>query len=210
MKTDAAKEVEMIALRDQGLTFAEIGKRAGTSRQTVQRIVSRAHRLQARKVDAGQCIANLPSAEIPLREFLVANDASTRLTNAMHCNGYDTVGDVLKETESRLLRLPHMGKVSAQELVAILERHGLALRIGGTPGAQADIPVGSIALRDFLFQNNASTRLVQPLINCNHYQTVNDLLQAAERQLLRLPHMGKKLVEELRTILHQHALQLRP
>lgn len=54
MKTNAAKEAEMCALRDQGLTFAEIGKRVGTSRQTAQIVVSRARRAQERLENAQQ------------------------------------------------------------------------------------------------------------------------------------------------------------
>ncbi len=204
----------MCALRDQGLTFSEIAKRMGGSRQTIQIIVSRARNLQKQKEEARQSITNLCVADMPLREFLVANDASTRLINAMRCNGYDTVGDVLKEPESILVRLPHMGKMSARELVTILERCGLALSIEQAPVpqvpiAQAAVPIENIPLCDFLMQNNASTRLVHPLINCNEYKTVSDLLQATERDLLWLPHMGKRLVEQLQSILSKHNLQMK-
>ena len=205
MKTDAAKEAEMCALRDQGLTFAEIGKRLGTSRQTAQIVVSRARRAQERLENAQQTIQSLPPHTMPLQEFLIANNASSRLTNIMYWNRYETVGDVLEETERGLLQLPNMGKVSAQELIAILKKHGLDVQRGSE--AEYHRRARGTLLSALLSVNRVSTQLKYAL---SQYHTVGDLLKATERDLLWLPGMGKKRLDELRTLLQKYGLQLKP
>lgn len=201
-KCSEAMVAQICALRDQGLTYAEIAKRMGTCHQTAQLVVSRVQKRRDRKERAQQSIVSLPAAKMPLEEFLIANDASSRLINIMYGNRYETVGDVLKETEHRLMRLPHMGKVSAQELISILKKNGLEIQ---KPSVADYSRVKSMPLLTFLQCSKASTQLLYALAQ---YHTVGDLLRATECDLLWLPGMGKKRLGELRTLLQKHDLRL--
>ena len=202
----AQRDAEMCALRDQGLTYREIGERLGVCYQTAQRGVSRSQRIQNEREAIERRAKTIPVEEMKLRDFLTLNNAPTRLTNTLiWYSGYDTVADLLQATEKELLTIPWMGKKLLAELRAILQKHKLVLKNAAIQ------PPSNLAqpLRDFLLQNNASPHLFHPLVRCNRYQTLADLLQATEKDLLRLPDIGGKSVQELQTILQMHDLQLR-
>lgn len=128
MQHNLSRDAEMLALRQQGLTFRDIGKRMGVCYQTVQRVLSRAERMQKEQEAAEQLTKILPIDEMPVKDFLILNNASTRLFHALRMNNYQIVSDVLKDSAARFVRLPGIGKKSVEELEGILKKHGLQLK----------------------------------------------------------------------------------
>jgi DNA-directed RNA polymerase subunit alpha len=53
---------------------------------------------------------------------------STRARNCLICNEITTVGKLVTKTRRELLRMKYTGKVSVNEIVAVLDKAGLALR----------------------------------------------------------------------------------
>jgi DNA-binding XRE family transcriptional regulator len=68
-KPDEARRAEMARLRGGGLTYAEIGRRLGVTRQCVQRMLARAGKGRARPVSCRACggliVGHLPGNQPP-------------------------------------------------------------------------------------------------------------------------------------------------
>jgi len=122
------RNAEICALRERGLTYAEIGKRYNMHRANAECIVSNARKLRERKEAARLRTEGKRLEDMPLADFLLLNDASVRLMDVLsRYEEYQTVGDVMQETEKEMLKMPNMGRVSINELQAILYKHRRSL-----------------------------------------------------------------------------------
>jgi len=122
------RNAEICALRERGLTYTEIGKRYNMTRSNAECIVNNARELKERKEAAHLRTEDKRLEDMPLADFLLLNDATIRLMDGLfRCEEYQTVGDVIQETEKEMLKIPNMGKVSINELQTILRKHRRSL-----------------------------------------------------------------------------------
>lgn len=118
----------MFAMREQGKTYAEIGKHFNMSRGNAEAVVRRLTIIKARKQEASERMKGKPLESANLGDFLTLNNASTRLIGLSRWEEYQTVGDVLNTTEYALLRLPHISVETVKELKTILCKNGLEIQ----------------------------------------------------------------------------------
>lgn len=118
----------ILAMREQGETYTAIGKHFNMSRGNAEAIVRRLTISKARKKDAQERMKDKSLESANLGDFLVFNDASTRLVGMSRWEEYQTVEDILNTTEYELLRLPHISIETVKELKAILRKNGLEIK----------------------------------------------------------------------------------
>ena len=63
----------------------------------------------------------------PARAFFLSKGFPARAANAFYFDGYQTLEDVAKQTESQLLRRSNFGRESLNRTKEILAQHGLTL-----------------------------------------------------------------------------------
>ena len=75
-----------------------------------------------------------------LQRIRICKDLSfdTRIHKVLSDNGINTVGDLVKKSESELLKLPKLGRAAVTEIWNFLEENGLEL---GGDGGMTDVPV---------------------------------------------------------------------
>ena len=118
----------IFAMRNQGKTYAEIGEHFHMFRGNAQAIVTRLTMTKARHEAALERMKGRSVEETDLQDFLIINDASTRLRALPRWEGYQTVGDILNATEWALLRLPHISIETVKELKIIMRKNGLDIK----------------------------------------------------------------------------------
>lgn len=75
-----------------------------------------------------------------LQRIRICKDLSfdTRIHKILSQNGINTVGDLVKKSESELLKLTKLGRAAVTEIRDFLEENGLEL---GSDGGMTDVPV---------------------------------------------------------------------
>jgi DNA-directed RNA polymerase subunit alpha len=80
----------------------------------------------------GICLPDVPTEDeklrMPISALCNSMHFTVRLHNILRAENIHTVGDILKHSESGLLRLPNMGRRSVNDLKACLDEIGLSLR----------------------------------------------------------------------------------
>ena len=75
-----------------------------------------------------------------LQRIRICKDSTfdTRIHKVLSDNGINTVGDLVKKSESELLKLTKLGRAAVTEIRDFLEENGLEL---GSDGGMTDVPV---------------------------------------------------------------------
>ncbi len=118
----------IFAMRNQGKTYAEIGDHFHISSGNAQAIVTRVTTIKAKHAAALERMKGKSVEKTDLQDFLIINDASTRLLALSRLEEYQTVDDILNTTEWTLLRLPHTSIETVKELKIILRKNGLNIK----------------------------------------------------------------------------------
>lgn len=84
----------------------------------------RADDIVPKESDASSYLKSYQSRRIKLDTL----ELSTRSRNALNREGLKTLGDLCRYTESDLLGIPHLGRLSLNEIKEILHSHGLSLK----------------------------------------------------------------------------------
>jgi DNA-directed RNA polymerase subunit alpha len=126
-------------------------------------------------------------------------ELGVRAYNCLKREGIETVGQLIRYSESELLNLPNFGKKSVEEVKdRVRERLGLGLRDDrhvAAPGSALDelgLPVDTAG----------KLRIAQ-------IESVEDLVSRSSEQLLKIPGFGKKNLDEVRERLVERNMRLR-
>ncbi len=157
----------------------------------------------------------------PINEF----ELSVRARNCLHKMKIQTLGDLLRFTEAELLSYKNFGETSLEEIKQLLAKRGLRLGqkpeeidvtalgpIAGpaAPAPPVNVPPGREALLSRpvseLELSVRSRRCLQRL----NVQTLGDLIQKTEAELLATRNFGQTSLEEIKSRLAELGLSLAP
>ena len=119
------RDVEIVRLAGEGKTQSQIAQQFGLSRSRVASIIEVAKRKADRAAYLKEICA-LPREEgldLPIHAW----DLSGRIVNCFKNENINTLREALEHTEAELLRLPHLGRNSLDELKALLAGRGFKL-----------------------------------------------------------------------------------
>lgn len=151
--------------------------------------------------------------EIPITDF----ELSVRSRNCLRKMNIRTLGDLLKTTEQELLSYKNFGETSLNEIKALLASKGLRLGQSLEPG---ELPIGRrspVSLPDNVapeilnktvadMELSVRSRKALQRLNIN---TVGDLAQRTEQELLACKNFGQTSLNEIKHQLSQSGLSLR-
>lgn len=152
-----------------------------------------------------------PLAEIPISEF----ELSVRSRNCLRQMNIHTLGDLLRIGEAELLAFKNFGETSLNEIKALLASRGLSIgqSAPATPPAEQVVAEGIQNDPAVLSQpvsvlelSVRSRRCLQRL----RIDTIGDLLQHSEAELLATKNFGQTSLDEIRRELTQRGLKLKP
>ncbi len=147
---------------------------------------------------------------MPVSDF----ELSVRSRNCLAKMNVRTLGDLVKKTENELLSYKNFGETSLREIKNLLESKGLRLgmtkpehaaRTQGKPGQ----PGGDDAvLAKPISEIELSVRSRKCMAKLN-IQTLGDLVQKTEKELLAVKNFGQTSLNEIKQRLSEHGLSLR-
>ncbi|MEN6385447.1 MAG: DNA-directed RNA polymerase subunit alpha C-terminal domain-containing protein [Phycisphaerales bacterium] len=153
--------------------------------------------------------------ETPISDF----ELSVRSRNCLKKMNINTIGDLLKITETELLAYKNFGETSLTEIKAMLESRGLRLgmaiegkfpeelpKLGfdNTDEDDMDDEILSKSVEDFGLSVRAKNCLAQLNI-----RTLNDLVSKTEAELMGVKNFGATSLSEIRQMLDSLGLDLR-
>lgn len=152
--------------------------------------------------------------ETPITEF----DLSVRARNCLKKMKIHTLGDLLKLTEAELLAYKNFGESSLAEIKALLARKGLRL---GQPAEEIDtaalvevvaprpaVPPGSEGVLSKLVSELEFSVRARRCLQRLNINTVGDLIQHSEAELLATRNFGQTSLNEIRARLADFGLSL--
>ena len=139
---------------------------------------------------------NTPISHLPLR---------IKIKKVLKTRHILTLKNLIQNTEKDLLLIPNLGRLILAEIKNLLAQIGLSLREEYTiptfnqlsKEEQLDTPIRSLPF---------SSRTKHILY---HIPTLGDLIQNTEEDLLDIPHLGKKKLDEIKNFLTPIGLSLR-
>jgi len=166
--------------------------------------------------------------QTPITDF----ELSVRSRNCLAKMNLKSLGDLIQRTEAELLSYKNFGETSLQEIKDILGSKGLRLGMRRdeieiaapddeempSPTSMPDIPEGMPSIPD---EGDAGASLNTPIADLDlsvrsskcmsllDVQTIGDLMQYTESELLRTKNFGQTSLQELRTKLGSLGLSLR-
>jgi len=158
--------------------------------------------------------------EIPISDF----ELSVRSRNCLKKMGIRTLGDLTRITESELLAYKNFGETSLLEIKAIMAAKNLELgqavkdksrdRAAGLlsePAAEPEEDQGdpSVELMDKSVDELALSARSRKCLQKLNIETIDDLLQYSERQLLAVKNFGQTSLDEIKQQLAELGLSLR-
>jgi DNA-directed RNA polymerase subunit alpha len=149
--------------------------------------------------------------ELPVENF----ELSARSQHVLERLDVHTLGELAQHTQEELLEFDNFGETSLTEIKQMLARHNL--RLGGE---SADVQLADSGLADSQSEDtmqkldtpvellNLSTRSQQCMERLG-IDTVGELIQRTEDELLSTPNFGRTSVSEIKTKLAEMGLGLR-
>ena len=138
-------------------------------------------------------------------------DLSVRTSNCLYRMGLTTLGEVASLSDSELLRQPNFGRISLNEVKALLSSiEGLAPEEECTEEDDAldflaiEKPVTSTLLRRV--ETLELTTRANNVMDDLGITTVGELVQLTESELRRTRNVGRLTINNLKTVLHQLGL----
>jgi len=148
--------------------------------------------------------------EIPISDF----ELSVRSRNCLKKMNIETIGDLLRTTESDLLSYKNFGETSLQEIKKILESKGLRLGMAleDKAAAPGETAIAQGASQELLAKSaedlELSVRARRALTRLN-VKTILDLINKTEAELLGCKNFGVTSLNEIKDKLSQFGLSLR-
>ena len=130
-----------------------------------------------------------------------------KVRNILQNNNILTLGDLIQKTEKDLLFIPNLGRKTLDEIKNFLDQIGLSLQAEHTISTfnqlsrdqQLNTPIRSLSV---------STR-TRHILQYNDILTLGNLIQKTEQDLLLIPHLGRKTLDEIKNFLAEMGFSLR-
>lgn len=136
--------------------------------------------------------------DLPIDELIM----TIRPTRCLKEAGIDTVGELTQKTEAELFEIRHFGVRCVREIKETLANYNLSLREADTNPREnhnLDLPLEELML----------TVRTTNCLKTEGINTIGELVQKSERELLRSPNLGKKSLKEINYQLSRINLTLR-
>ncbi|MDI6733548.1 MAG: DNA-directed RNA polymerase subunit alpha C-terminal domain-containing protein [Planctomycetota bacterium] len=149
----------------------------------------------------------------PLSEFQLP----TRARNCLEEQKINTIGELVRKTESELLSRENLGTKTLKDIKDLLARRGLALSTEQKPVTvesllksytSPEVPKVMDILNKPIFEIDWSARVRASLTKMKVY-TFGDLANKAEDDFQGLPNFGQTSLNEIKQRLSQHGLSLK-
>jgi len=145
---------------------------------------------------------------VPLSEF----ELSARCRACLEKMNIRTLGDLARMTEAEIGNSKNFGETSLAELRGLLESKGLHFGMGRTEAASKPAALGSPELSDVLARPIADMDLSVRSLKCARtlgIETVGDLIQKTDKELLACPNFGQTSLNEVKQKLASYGLSLK-
>ena len=153
--------------------------------------------LRSPKPETAQDIATTQAQEISpevLNQEIDVLELSVRSTNVLKGEGIYFIKDLLARSEIDLLEIPSMGNKTVAEIKDALAQHGLALRNSN-----------EALVEDLQLTTNRAINALR----AGDIYSIRDLVQRSEQDLLSIPNLGRKSIQEIKDALAVRGLALR-
>jgi len=145
---------------------------------------------------------------VPLSEF----ELSARCRACLEKMNIRTLGDLARLTEMEIGNSKNFGETSLSELRGLLESKGLHFGMGRTDVAPPPAAIASPELSDALTRPIDEMELSVRSLKCARtlgIETVGDLVQKSEKDLLACPNFGQTSLNEVKQKLATYGLSLK-
>ena len=145
---------------------------------------------------------------VPLSEF----ELSARCRACLEKMNIRTLGDLARLTEMEISNSKNFGETSLAELRGLLESKGLHFGMGRPDAAPSPAAIASPELSDALTRSIDEMELSVRSLKCARtlgIETVGDLIQKTEKDLLACPNFGQTSLNEVKQKLASYGLSLK-
>jgi len=154
--------------------------------------------------------------EIPVTDF----ELSVRSRNCLQKMNIRTLGELIQHTEQELLAYKNFGETSLQEIKDMLASKGLYLGMAveekesesaqatPQPAAPARPQPQRPSAEDMPLQDIGLSARIQRVLQRLGVETLGDLAQQTEQQLLACKNFGEASLNEVKQVLRRHGLTL--
>ena len=145
---------------------------------------------------------------VPLSEF----ELSARCRACLEKMNIRTLGDLARLTETEIGNSKNFGETSLAELRGLLESKGLHFGMGRTDAGPAPAAIASPEMADALTRPIDEMELSVRSLKCARtlgIETVGDLIQKTEKDLLSCPNFGQTSLNEVKQKLASYGLSLK-
>jgi DNA-directed RNA polymerase subunit alpha len=146
---------------------------------------------------------------VPLSEF----ELSARSRACLEKMNVRTLGDLARMSEEDIAGSKNFGETSLGELRALLESKGLHFGLGRAEPPPPSAAIASPETAAVLVQPLADLDLSVRSLKCARtlgVETVGDLAQKTEKELLQCPNFGQTSLSEIKRKLGTYGLSLKP
>ena len=145
---------------------------------------------------------------VPLSEF----ELSARSRACLEKMNVRTLGDLARLSENEVANSKNFGDTSLSELRALLESKGLQFGLGRTDQASAPVALGAPGQGDVLDKRVGELDLSVRSLKCIRSlgcETLADLVQHSDKELLECPNFGQTSLTEVKHKLESYGLTLK-
>jgi DNA-directed RNA polymerase alpha subunit len=129
MKAGRDKSIVEMRLFD-GLRYRQIADLMGISQEAVRCIIKRSYQVMRWTMERHARIEKVKHARWvePKKDVITLADLSIRCQNALRAVNINDFEDLAKLTEREFLKIPHVGRKSAQEIISLMRYRGISFR----------------------------------------------------------------------------------
>ncbi|MFP4026260.1 MAG: DNA-directed RNA polymerase subunit alpha C-terminal domain-containing protein [Candidatus Brocadiia bacterium] len=150
-----------------------------------------------------------------LLQLPVSNiELSARSRHVLEKLGAETLEDLAGKTEQELMEFKNFGETSLQEIKDMLSRHGLSLGEETVDAEEADSGRADTQTEEMMEKMDTPVEFLSLSTRCRkcmeklNIETVGDLVEHTEEELLETPNFGRTSVGEIKTKLSELGLSL--
>jgi DNA-directed RNA polymerase alpha subunit len=156
-----------------------------------------------------------PREKVSFKNIFLMNvselELSVRSANCLKNDNIIYIGDLAQKTEAEMLRTPHFGRKSLNEIKEVLAQIGLRIGVEISGWPPENIEEFSKHFQTIFFEKVGELEFSVRTANClknDNIIYIGDLVQKSEDEMLRTPNFGRKSLNEIKEVLAQMGLHL--